>query len=101
MKNSIKLNHSLNTSKIIKFENAIVHKSKNRRIKIFPNIDNIYLIEIIRLLTKEEIEEFKNDKNFHSNYNFEIYREKIMVTRLRLTPETFDFLLNTMLFTKI
>ena len=59
------------------------------------------IIKIIRLLTKEEIEEFKNDKNFHSNYNFEKKRKKIMVTRLRLTPETFDFLLNTMLFTKI
>jgi hypothetical protein len=55
MENYIKLNHYLDTSKIIKFENAIVHKSKNRRIKIFPNIDNIYLIEIGRLLTKEEV----------------------------------------------
>ena len=101
MKKFIELNLSFDNSKIIKFENAIVHKSKNRRIKIFPNVDNFYLIEIIRLLTKDEIEIFKNDKNFHSNYNFEIYRGKIMVTRLRLTPETFDFLLNTMLFTKI
>ena len=101
MKKYIELNHSFDASKIIKFENAIVHKSKNRRIKIFPNVNNFYLIEIIKLLTKDEIEIFKNDKNFHSNYNFEIYKQKIMVTRLRLTPEAFDFLLNTMLFTKI
>lgn len=101
MKEFLKLNHTIDWSNIIRFQNAIVHKTKNRRIKIFPNIeDNLYLIEIIRLLTKDEIENFKKDKNFKNNYNFGIYREKIMVTRLRLNQETFDFLLNTMLLTK-
>lgn len=98
----MKLNYQPDFKIIRKYKNCNILKSKNRRIKIFhENEDNIILIEIIKLLTEKDIENFKNDTKFKSNYNFQIINNKIMITRLKLSKEVFNFLFDSMLFTKI
>ncbi len=74
-------------TKITQFQNCIVAKSHNRRIVYTPQEDGSMIIELVRILSKEEQEKFKNAE---PEGNQHIVRGKVFVTSLLFTPETFE-----------
>jgi hypothetical protein len=74
-------------TKITKFQNCIVARAHNRRIIYTPQEDGSMIIELVRILSKEDQERFKNAE---PEGNQHIVRGKIFVTSLLFTPETFE-----------
>jgi hypothetical protein len=74
-------------TKITQFQNCIAARAHNRRIVYTPQEDGSMIIELVRILSKEEQERFKDAE---PEGNQHIVRGKVFVTSLLFTPETFE-----------
>lgn len=86
---TIILNYMIKTTitKITQFENCIVAKSPNKRIIYTAQENGDAIIELVRMLSKEEQERFKDEE---PNGNQHIVRGKVFVTTLLFTQESFE-----------
>ena len=74
-------------TKITQFQNCITAKAPNRRIVCTPQENGSMIIELVKIMSKEDQEKFKDievDGNQH------IVRGKVFVTSLLFTAETFE-----------
>jgi hypothetical protein len=74
-------------TKITQYNNCIVAKAHNRRILYKTQEDGSMIIELVRLLSKEDQERLKDVQPEGNQY---IVRGKVFVTALLLTPESFE-----------
>jgi hypothetical protein len=68
-------------------DNCYVAKAPNRRIIYSPQEDGSMIIELVRMLSKEEQERLKDAE---PEGNQHVVRGKVFVTSLLFTPETFE-----------
>ena len=74
-------------TKITQYNNCIVARAHNRRIVYTPQEDGSMILELVRMLSKEDQERLKDAQ---PEGNQHVVRGKIFVTTLLLTPETFE-----------
>ncbi len=74
-------------TKIIQFQNCIVAKAPNKRIIYIPQENGNVIVELVRMLSKEDQEQFKDAE---PEGNQHIVRGKVFVTSLLFTQETFE-----------
>jgi hypothetical protein len=74
-------------TKITKFQNCIVARAHNRRIVYTPQENGDAIIELVKILSKEDQERFKD---VESEGNQHIVRGKVFVTSLLMTQETIE-----------
>lgn len=74
-------------TKIIQFENCIVAKAPNKRIIYRLQENGDVIVELVRILSKEDQERFKDAE---PEGNQHIVRGKVFVTTLLFTQESFE-----------
>ena len=74
-------------TKITHFQNCIVAKAPNRRLIYTPQENGDAIIELVKILSKEDQERFKG---IEVEGNQHIVRGKVFVTSLLMTQETIE-----------
>ena len=74
-------------TKITQFENCIVAKAPNKRIIYVPQENGDVIVELVRMLSKEDQERLKDAQ---PEGNQHIVRGKVFVTTLLFTKESFE-----------
>jgi hypothetical protein len=74
-------------TKITQFENCIVAKAPNKRIIYIPQENGDVIVELVRMLSKEDQERLKDAQ---PEGNQHIVRGKVFVTTLLFTKESFE-----------
>ena len=74
-------------TKITQFQNCIVAKAPNKRIIYIPQENGDVIVELVRILSKEDQERLKDAQ---PEGNQHIVRGKVFVTTLLLTKESFE-----------
>jgi hypothetical protein len=86
---TIILNYMIKSTitKITQFENCIVAKAPNKRIIYIPQENGDVIVELVRMLSKEDQERLKDAQ---PEGNQHIVRGKVFVTTLLFTKESFE-----------
>jgi hypothetical protein len=74
-------------TKITSYANSVVAKSHNKRIICSKDHNGNIIIELVRILSKDEQLNLKDAQPEGNQY---IVRGKVFVTSLMFTPETFE-----------